>query len=236
VSSSSMEKRKWQTLWRTMTCSEEAVDRLLHSLLVISQVRTGDKLGEESGQLRVMAPGLQTALTRWIRGDRRDRNIHHVAGILDDTFMLAQHYMLAWSGETSLSRPNLGRELRRIHETVELALSGIRQLRLTYMDDVNARTQLQLLQQKYSCKNQDLATFLRARALLSPLPLQTNPWNEEWELPPVGDGQKSPSPRKNGDGERSSQSSTNCATQAAPCSIFLAIPSSLPFLFYCSQF
>ena len=161
-----------------MTDGDESVERLLHSLKVLSLLHSGDRLGEAQGHLCVRPPALSTSVGRWLKGDCRQKDIQHVSDIFSDAFAKASHFVLLQQQQRG-ARTTAGRSVLRLYRAINAALSGLRQMGLTYLGDVNAAAQLEVLRDKTQERAERLARWLRNEGLLE-AEQRAGGWDEDW--------------------------------------------------------
>ncbi len=106
------------------------VDKVLVNLNVISKVEQGDKLDwTPEGHFSIMKANMWTSAIRWARGTKRTDTLTH----LKDTVELA----CRMSGDS--------RYKSHIREAVQIAIHGLRNLTLTYQDDVLFKSRVDVL-------------------------------------------------------------------------------------------
>lgn len=161
-----------------MTEGDESVERILHSLKILSLLHSGDRLGEAQGHLCVHPPALSTSVGRWLKGNCRHKDIQHVSDIFTDAFAKASHFVLLQQQQRG-ARTTAGHSVLRLYQAITAALSSLRQLGLTYMGDVNAAAQLGVLRDKTQDRAERLARWLRHEGLLE-AEQRGGDWEEDW--------------------------------------------------------
>ena len=106
------------------------IDKVMVNLNVLSKVEQGEKLDwTPDGHFSIMKCTLWTPALRWVKGNSRSDTLNH----LKDTVELACR---------------MGRDEKykdHIREAVKLAIHGLRNLALTYQDDILFKSRMSVL-------------------------------------------------------------------------------------------
>lgn len=186
---------------------DESAERVLHSLKVLSLLQSGDRLGEAQGRLCVRPPSLTTSMGRWLKGDCRQKDLQHVGGIFSDAFAHASRCVLVHQQHGGHAA---ARSVLRVYRGIAGALAGLRQMRLTYLGDVNSTAQLDVLRDKTQERADHLARWLRKEGLLEP-EQRAGEW-DGWVVEESGGRGAAPQPRRD---ERAPISAADCGSSGA---------------------
>jgi len=121
-----------------------SLDRLHHDLKIIACVRPGDKVFIDEGCLHILHSGIYGTMWRWVRGDNRGKSIAAITECINDALALADH-RVTQSKDADERRRSLARHLV---DEIDRAATGLRNLRITYMDDLSCQASLDVLRER----------------------------------------------------------------------------------------
>ncbi len=148
---------------------EVTVDRVLHDLKIVAQLREGDKLCMGEGGLCVMHPHVLNVLVRWARGDSRTKSIHTVQSSIEDALALAEGSVERATRLAAARSPGAldaharhlaCSQVRRLHRAVEGAMLGLRCLKTTYVGDESTVARIDVLREGVSPRLRALEAWL----------------------------------------------------------------------------